>query len=644
MQLRRCERRSARAGAAVPPRDNPLMPSLPEHARAWGVETSWDDVNGQRHEVPAATLEAILDVLGARDGSTPDAEAGPIVVRAGASLPASVRPGSLVRTEQGDEARLAPASPALPLGYHRLQQQGGAERELIVTPDRCHLPDDLRTWGWAVQLYSLRSSRSWGTGDYGDLRDLARWSAGLGAGVLLLNPLHFAGPARPVPSSPYSPSSRRFRDPLSLRVEDVPGAREALGGDLERLERAGARLRDQPLIDRDAVFALRMGALGRIWEHTRSAAADQLTGWRAEQGADLDAFGVWCALAEEHGPTWRDWPAELRHRDSPAVAVDADRLRDRALFHVWLQWLVDRQLAAAAAELPLLHDLAIGVDPGGVDAWLWPGAVAGGVHVGAPPDLFNTRGQDWGIAPFHPWGLRTAGYRPFVDTIRGCLRGAGGLRIDHVMGLSRLFWIPPGAAPTEGAYVRYPSGDLFDLLALESVRARAFVVGEDLGTVEPAVREEMAARDILSYRLLWFEQAAPSRWPRRAVAAVTTHDLPTVAGVWTGADLRDQEEAGTTPDPEQSARLQVRLAELAGLGEGADTEDAVVGAHQALAAAPSCVLLATLEDALAVERRPNLPGTTADRWPSWSIPLPHTLEELVGLPLPRRLAAILRRP
>jgi 4-alpha-glucanotransferase len=325
------------------------------------------------------------------------------------------------------------------------------------------------------------------------------------------------------------------------------------------------------------------------------------------------------------------------------VAREAERLAGRARFHVWLQWLVDRQLAAAGEAVPLLHDLAIGVDPGGVDSWLWPGVVAAGIHVGAPPDLFNTLGQDWGIAPFDPWALRAAGYRPFADTLRACVRGAGGLRIDHVMGFSRLFWIPPGASPDEGAYVRYPADDLFDVLALESTRARAVVVGEDLGTVEPAVRRHMRTRDVLSYRLLWFEEKPPRAWPRRALGAVSTHDLPTVAGVWTGEDLRAQQRAGTEPDAELNAELRTRLATMAGLADDAPVEEAVLAAHRLLAEAPCAVVLATLDDALAVVERPNMPGTTPERWPSWSRPLPHRLEAIRELPLPRRVAELLRR-
>jgi len=616
---------------------------LRRRARAWGVETSWRDVRGGRHRVPAATLEAILAVLGGLDREAPDADAGPLVLRPGLPLPAGVE--GVVHTEQGGEFRLGgnTVPEDCPLGYHRLSAEGVGERAVIVSPGRCHLPPDLRVWGWAAQLYSLRSAASWGMGDYGDLGELARWSGGLGAEVLLLNPLHFSTPVPPVTPSPYSPGSRRFREPLYLRVEDVPGAGEALGGELERLRAAGAALNEAPLIDRDAVFALKMPALERVWARVQGQVATELDAWRAEQGEDLDAFGVWCALAEEHGANWPEWPVELQQRGSAAVAREAKRLAGRARFHVWLQWLVDRQLAAAGEAVPLFHDLAIGVDPSGVDTWLWPGVVAGGIHVGAPPDLFNTRGQDWGIAPFDPWRLRAAAYRPFAHTLRACLRGAGGLRIDHVMGFSRLFWIPPGASPVEGAYVRYPADDLFDVLALESVRAQGVVVGEDLGTVEPAVRRHMRARDVLSYRLLWFEEKPPRAWPRRALGAVTTHDLPTVAGVWTGEDLRAQQRAGTQPDAERNLELRTRLAAMAGLPGDEPVEEAVLAAHRLLGEAPCALVLATLEDALAVAERPNMPGTTPEQWPSWSRPLPHRLEAIRELPLPRRIAELLRR-
>jgi 4-alpha-glucanotransferase len=625
----------------------PGRDELAQRALAWGVETSWEDVHHERHAVPPDTVEAILAALRAEEPAPP--RQGPVVVRRaegargrrGAAGRTPHLPAGELQLENGASLPVEGSLPHdVPLGYHRLRPRRGAERAVIVSPGRCHLPPGLHDWGWAVQLYSVRSAQSWGMGDLGDLAALGDWAADLGAAWLLLNPVHFATAVPPVIPSPYSPSSRRFRDPISLRIADVPGA-TGLAAELEPLRQQGELRSASPRIDRDRVLALKMAALERIWRHQGDS--EEFRTWRASQDPDLDAFGAYCALSEQYGPGWPAWPASLQRRDSAAVARESVALRGRATFHVWLQWLVDLQLRAASQRVALLHDLAIGVDPGGVDAWLWPNQIAQGIHVGAPPDLFNTLGQDWGIAPFDPWGLRAAAYAPFAAVLRACMRGAGGLRIDHVMGLSRLFWIPPGATPRDGAYVRYPAADLFDVLALESVRAAALVVGEDLGTVQPLVRREMNARDVLSYRLLWFEERPPRAYPERALAAVSTHDLPTVAGVWTGADLRAQQEAGTQPDVERNRALRDRLAQLAGLRDDASVEEAVVGAYRALSAAPSAILMATLEDGLAVEGRPNMPGTTAEQWPSWSIGLPRSVEEIRTLELPRRIAGVLRR-
>jgi 4-alpha-glucanotransferase len=232
---------------------------------------------------------------------------------------------------------------------------------------------------------------------------------------------------------------------------------------------------------------------------------------------------------------------------------------DRARYHQWLQWRVEGQLGQANAHLDVMQDLAIGCDPAGADAWLWPDAFALGVRVGAPPDEFNTRGQDWGLPPFNPWALRARHYEPFIQTMRSGFRHAGGMRVDHVMGLFRLFWIPPDAGPAEGAYVRYPHHELLDILALESHRAGAYVVGEDLGTVADYMREELAARDVLSYRLLWFEPSPPPQYPERALAAVTTHDLPTIAGMWSGSDLNEQSRLGLEPNVESTRAIHGRL-------------------------------------------------------------------------------------
>jgi 4-alpha-glucanotransferase len=300
-------------------------------------------------------------------------------------------------------------------------------------------------------------------------------------------------------------------------------------------------------------------------------------------------------------------------------------------FHQWLQWLLDQQLAQAEAALPVMQDLPIGFDPAGADAWAWQDVLAADVTVGAPPDEFNTQGQDWGLPPFVPWKLRNAGYEPFIETMRAALRHAGGLRVDHVMGLFRLFWIGSGGSAADGTYVRYPAGELLDLLALESTRARAWVVGEDLGTVEEDVRAELAVRHVLSTRVLWFEEDAPERWPERSLATVTTHDLPTVAGVWTGSDVTAQRTAGRIVNDAAEAAVRRRLRAATGLPDGAPVTDVSVAAAAAVGRAPSQVALATLEDGLGVHERPNMPGTT-EGWPNWSLALPVPLEELEGHP------------
>jgi 4-alpha-glucanotransferase len=347
---------------------------------------------------------------------------------------------------------------------------------------------------------------------------------------------------------------------------------------------------------------------------------------------------------EDEGQDWRSWPEGLRHPDGADVVAYGRRHQHRVRFHQWLQWLLDLQLAAAStAGLDVMHDLAVGVDPGGADAWLWQDVFALDMAVGAPPDEFNTRGQDWGLPPFDPWRLRAAGYGPFVETIRAALRHAGGLRLDHVMGLFRLFWIPRGESARDGVYVRYPARELLDIVALECHRAGAYVVGEDLGTVEDIVRTEMAARDILSYRLLWFEDRPPADYPVRAMAAVTTHDLPTVAGLWSGSDLEDQRRLEMEPNVESTEAMCRRLERITGVDADAPADEAVAGMYTALGGAPCLLLAAALDDTLSVAERPNMPGTT-DQWPNWSIALPVPLEDLMADPRPRTIAKALSRP
>jgi 4-alpha-glucanotransferase len=615
----------------------PLVTAARPDPDAWGVVTGFRDATGGWRTATPATVDAVLEALGA-DSERPPAGDAVMVVRAG-RRPRLSTPATVVLEDGTDLGLVRERLPeGLPLGYHRLERDDGTSTRLVVSPGRCHLPAGLRTWGWAAQLYATRSRQSWGMGDLGDLADMARRSAAMGAGMLLVNPLHAAGPAIPQQASPYSPSSRLFRNPLYLRIEDVPGA-SMLGDRLAPLAAAGRELNRQRLIDRDAVLRLKTEALETLWEEVDGDPG--LDAYRASQGEHLERFATWCALAETHGPRWQDWPEGLRRPEGAEVARFRQERSDRVAFHAWVQWLLDGQLAVASVPLGVMHDLAIGVDPGGADAWAWQEILAQGVRVGAPPDEFNAAGQDWGLPPFDPWRLRRAGYEPFAATIRAALRHAGALRIDHVMGLFRLFWIPAGLGPAEGAYVRYPAGELLDVLALESERAGAYVCGEDLGTVEDAVRTEMAARRMLSYRLLWFETDPPERYPRRALSAITTHDLPTVAGMWTGSDLRDQRECGSEPNEASTLAIRERIAELTGLADDAPVDTVVEALHARLARAPSAVVTATLDDCLGVTERPNMPATT-DAWPNWSLALPATLEEILDDPRTQRIAELLR--
>jgi 4-alpha-glucanotransferase len=294
-----------------------------------------------------------------------------------------------------------------------------------------------------VQLYAARSVTSWGIGDLGDLQHLGQWAAGLDAGFLLLNPLHAPLPALPQQPSPYYPSSRRYRNPLYLRVEEVPGAAE-IGVDLDRLATAGRRLNRDRTIDRDAVYRLKMDALSQLWRRSGASGFDRYQTWQARA---LDQYAAFCVLVEQLGGDWRGWEESYRHPDSPAVARFAAAHVDRVGFHAWLQWLLDEQLARAAAALPLIQDLPVGFDPAGADAWIWQDALAPHISIGASPDEFNRLGQDWGLPPFVPAKLMAASYEPFIQTVRATLRHAAGIRIDHVLGLFRLFWIPQGRGP-----------------------------------------------------------------------------------------------------------------------------------------------------------------------------------------------------
>lgn len=669
-----------------------LPPDLAALASAHGVATSYVDAGEQTVEVAPSSVLAALSALGV-DGSDPKAalaatrEAGwhqllppSVVVRgsgevlvhapAGAAvvLHVELEDGGTVTVDvedevlahDGDRVRRRAILPDVPLGWHRLVAVAGDERAevvLAVAPERLALPDGLhRAWGWMVQLYSLRSEKSWSMGDYADLRTQLEASAADGAGLVLLNPLHAETPVVPINPSPYSPSSRRFRSAVFLHVEDVPeyaAAPPALRADVDALRPAT----DPDRIPRDPVWLAKQAALELLWPGHR---VTELAAWRQEQGRPLEDFAVFCALAEQHDTPWQQWPVELQRPDSPAVDRARVELADRVAFWSWVQLLVDEQLAGlgAAMSVGVVHDLAVGADAGGADAWALQDTLAMTTSVGAPPDLFNQQGQDWGLPPWRPDRLAEAGYLPYRDVLRGTLRHAGGLRIDHVMGLFRLWWVPAGKGAADGTYVSYDADAMLGVLALEAHRVGAVVIGEDLGTVEPRVRESLSSTGVLGSAVLWFEtedgrQLPPEQWREETLATVTTHDLPTAAGFLVEEHVtvrHDLGQLGVPLEQEQQRARDEREALLAMLGDEGLLEqcggDPVLAMHAALVAAPSRLVLAAYGDAVGDVRQPNLPGTV-DEYPNWRLPVRDAsgrvlgLEQLLAAPGVRRLTALL---
>lgn len=678
-----------------------LAPSLVELARRFGIATAYDDWTGRQLLVPETTLVAVLAALGVPADTEQQRNAAltaqlrsywtrplppTIVGRAGAQTrfwvhvthgaPAEVRlqledgtvRGGLIQVDNftppfdldgrwvGEASFVLPAD--LPLGYHRVQLRSGdhqASTALIVTPDWLGLPEQLgsrRAWGLATQLYSVRSRRSWGIGDLTDLADLALWSASAhGADYVLVNPLHAAapsGPGAPMEPSPYLPTSRRFVNPLYLRVEAIPELVDLPKRSRVRQLRDDVQDRADQLdaIDRDAAWTAKRAALQLIHRVPRSAGRElSYAAFRDREGRALDDFATWCALAEEYGGDWHRWPRSLQHPDGPGVAKFVNKHKEAVDFHRWLQWQLDEQLAAAQSQavragmaLGIMHDLAVGVHPNGADAWALQDVLALGVTAGAPPDEFNQLGQDWSQPPWRPDRLDEQEYRPFRALIQNVLRHAGGVRIDHIIGLFRLWWIPEGAPPTEGTYVRYDHEAMIGIVALEAHRAGAVVVGEDLGTVEPWVRDYLLLRGLLGTSILWFEQdrdgnggpLPAERWREYCLSSVTTHDLPPTAGYLAGDHVRLRESLGLLTRPvaaeleSSRAELDAWTAELRRVGLLEDGEDApeqqILALYRYLGRTPSRLLGVALTDAVGDRRTQNQPGTT-DEYPNWRVPL-----------------------
>lgn len=542
----------------------------------------------------------------------------------------------------------------LDLGWHTLfadTDGGTVECPLVVTPQRLRTTGLLagrRNWGLTAQLYSVRSSRSWGIGDFADLADLAAISGQEGAGFLLVNPLHAAEPRPPVENSPYLPTTRRFFNPLYLRVEEIPeyGYLDAAGR--AEVERHAGQLHavniSAELLDRNSSYEAKLAALELVFEVRRSPArARQFAGFCAEQGQGLDDFALWCALAERLAPSAPEWTGDAADPGTPYCAEQRVQLADRIEFHRWLQWTCDQQLEAAQRSarqsgmgIGVIHDLAVGVKLGGSDAWTLDGVLARGVTVGAPPDMFNQQGQNWTQPPWHPARLAESGYAAYRDMLRTVLRHAGGIRVDHILGLFRLWWIPEGAGPEEGTYVHYDHEALIGILALEAQRAGAIVIGEDLGVFEPWVRDYLAERGIFGTSILWFEHdadgpIAPERYRQQCLTSVNTHDLPPTAGYLAGEHVTLRESLGLLQRPveeeraEAAAEQEAVLALVRERGLLPDTADAgvretVEALYAFTALSPSSLLGVALVDAVGETRTQNQPGTSTE-YSNWCIPL-----------------------
>lgn len=671
--------------------------ALRDLAEAAGIATRWRDVHGETHAVAPGTLRAVLAALGLPPGV---ADARALLAEAAAQPPPlltvpagpdgvaipGARPGhrfqlalengdtreGRLETGLGGEARV----PALDVpGYHRLTLDAG-QLTLAVSSGRCPSLAELGAarhrgaapWGLAVQIASLRRAGDGGIGDFGGVAAFAGAAARHGAAALAVSPAHALFAADPAKYGPYAPSTRLMLNALLADPE------AALGTLPEGPPDAGAPLIDWPAAARRKRDRLRT-LFANAADHPGFVAFRNEAGQALEQHARFEALHAQFYGADPARWHWRDWPEGFRTPDGAGVAQFAREQPGEVAFHAFCQWIADEsrgaaQRAARDAGMPigLIADLAVGTDGGGSHAWSRQAEILPGLTVGAPPDVFSPLGQDWGLTAFSPLAMAAGGFAAFLEMLRAGLRHAGGIRVDHAMGLQRLWVVPQGAGPAEGAYLHYPVEDLVRLLALEAQRHRALVIGEDLGTLPEGFHDRMARAGILGMRVMWFEQQQdgafrpPRAWSREAVAMTTTHDLPTVRGWWEGRDIAWRERLGLFPNAEVARQEQARRTrEREGLwqamrdsgaaqGEAPPADDAapVVEAAPAHLGAAACALaILPAEDVLGEAEQPNLPGTI-DTYPNWCRRLPGSAAMLLDAPeAAQRLAALAaarRRP
>jgi len=583
-------------------------------ALAAGIEPTWWDIAGERHDVAPDTKRALLTAMGLRLESADDADE-------------HLRTLEAIRDHHGTPQAL-----------------------------RAYLPDSLRNdarrFGLAAQLYALRRAGDQGIGDFSTLAAAATATARAGGAFVGIHPLHALFAAERERASPYHPSDRRFLDPIYIDVEqlsDLAHSRQAQS--VFGAKRAAfADLAARSEVDYPGVWQAKQAVLEACFEAfeqrpTRDPLVREFARFVAAGGDALERFAWFESIAATRpGVPWQQWPAELRRPDGSDVRAFAQRHARAIRFACYLQWQADRQLEAAAhagreagLDLGLYRDLAVGAAPDGAETWSQPDRFAGGASIGAPPDPFASGGQNWNLPPPVPHSIAADGASAFRTLLAANMRHAGALRIDHVMGLSRLFWIPDGAAAREGAYVRYPFATLLAVVAEESMRARCLVVGEDLGTVPAGLRERLAEADILSYRVLWFERddqgfVDPARYPEKAAACVTTHDLPTIAGWWTGADVAERHALGLADGEDAAEALRIRRRERVLLAlavnrvatastppidpEGPCDAAVIASIHGFVGATRSALVLFRADDLASEVIATNLPGTDRER-PNW---------------------------
>ena len=535
-------------------------------------------------------------------------------------------------------------------GYHILYSENGPRRFVICAPE--HLPIPNRGWGWQVQLYAARTRDSWGIGDFRDLALICRIARGQGASCVQVSPVHAVAPIDNPQDSPYSPASRSFLNLLHVAPGIAPGAERV---DLTDLSSAGRALNEERLIDRGTVWKLKRTALERIWAEIRTELPLEYRRYRGRRGRSLREFAIWSVITETEGVSdWRRWPVDYQDPLSPTVREFALAHADRVEFYMWCQWVAEIQYQEACTSgVDVLADLAVGFDSGSEDAWVFQDLLNFDFEIGAPPDFHNTEGQRWGLPPLNPQQLTRVDFAPFIKMVSAALRHASALRIDHVMQLWRLYWVPVDGSARDGVYVYYPVDALLAILRLEAKRGNAWIVGEDMGTVAQGVRETMESIGMLGNRSAM--RTPVSEFPYLGVGTSSTHDQVTVAGLLTGYDIDELNRIGKDADFGQIARTRRGLAELAHIDPDKplasvtieDVHDAVIERYRMLSGVESIMVVVSLDDAAMVKERPNMPGTVGI-YPNWRLSLPRPADDILDSPMSRDLAALMnesrRRP